>query len=316
MKYKLLAILILFFISNILRAQRDTCKIGIYVTSLYDFKIKEKSFTTIFWMWRVYKNNELDFRNTTEVVNSKSTTIDLFKNDDRAPYRWVTQRVKSEISADWKIKNFPFDKQELLIEIEDGDNDTSTVLFIADKVNSKLGLVHTPNDWIINSFETKDSVVVFNTSYGDPLLDESSSYSRVSFSVKMHRKGSWTLFFKICIGVFIATIITMLSLLVPIKYIPARLSMIIGGLFSSVGSKYVSENIVPSTTSYTLIDSIHNLTFTFILLTAVISIISLRFSEQNNLKISKRIDRTSFVVLVILYISFVFGMVINAVIEG
>ena len=38
----------------------------------------------------------------------------------------------------WDVSRFPFDVQKMRIEIEDAEYDTSQVIYVADKENSKL----------------------------------------------------------------------------------------------------------------------------------------------------------------------------------
>ena len=65
----------IFLLMNCLGAfaQKDTCRVGIYINSLYDFDLDDKSFMSDFWIWQTYRNDSLQFENVVEVPNSKET---------------------------------------------------------------------------------------------------------------------------------------------------------------------------------------------------------------------------------------------------
>ena len=77
-----LAIFVFFsFLSTIANAQKDTVKIGAFITSLYDFDLQDNSFMCDFWFWTLSKNDELDFENTMEIPFSKEYSFDSATND-------------------------------------------------------------------------------------------------------------------------------------------------------------------------------------------------------------------------------------------
>ena len=64
------------------------------------------------------------------------------------------------------------------------------------------------------------------------------------------------------------------------------------------------ESVVPTSTTNTLMDNAHNLTFTFILLIVLIIVVSLSLFEsgdEEKKKLSLKIDRISFFSIIIAY---------------
>ena len=58
-----------------IRDRKDTCKIGMYVLSLSDFKIDDQSFKADFWIWFIYDNDSLVMKDAIEIMNAKSTAV-------------------------------------------------------------------------------------------------------------------------------------------------------------------------------------------------------------------------------------------------
>ena len=56
-------------------AQPDTCKIGMFVNSIYDINIGEKCFTSNFWIWLLYKDSTLNFKDDIEFRSTQKTEL-------------------------------------------------------------------------------------------------------------------------------------------------------------------------------------------------------------------------------------------------
>ena len=52
-------------------AQPDTCKIGVFINSIYDINIGENCFTSNFWIWMLYKDSTLDFKDDIDFMSTK-----------------------------------------------------------------------------------------------------------------------------------------------------------------------------------------------------------------------------------------------------
>jgi hypothetical protein len=119
---------------------------------------------------------------------------------------------------------------------------------------------------------------------------------------------------KMITGLLIAFLISCCVFFIkPINTDP-RFGLCVGGLFTAVGNKYITDNIVPSTNSITLIDTLHIITFTYIFLIIIQSVFSLMIFERDTeraIKISKKFDFYSFIAIFISYF-FVMWLFINS----
>jgi hypothetical protein len=110
--------------------------------------------------------------------------------------------------------------------------------------------------------------------------------------------------FKMLTGAYVAFFISSLVFFISSENQDSRFGLCVGGLFAAIGNKYIVESIVPSSTTYTLMDNVHNLTFTSILVMVIVSIVSLHFFESGDpkkIKLSLKIDRIVFYTIVALY---------------
>lgn len=316
MRQKLLLFLIVFVgLIPGLRSQPDTARVGIFVLSLYNLDLNDKSFTTDFWIWLNHDIDSISFENSIEIPNAKETNFTMFLSEEKGKGYWVTEKCHAVVKAEWDISDFPFDKQILSIEIEEADKDVTDLVYVADKQNSKIDEELKLRDWVITNFNVTDTMRVYNTSYGDPELSESSAYGQIRADITLKRIHVWTIFFKLFTGVFVGFLIALFVFFIKPINVDPRFGLCVGGLFAAVGNKYVVESTVSSVSANTLIDTIHNLTFISILLVIFLSIVSLYIYEkggEKNMARSKMLDTWSFILILVFYMSFAFYFVHEA----
>jgi len=296
----IIAILSVFYC----KAQKDTCKVGLYINSLYDFKIEDKSFMTDFWMWIIYKNDSLHFENDIEIPNSKSVDLSHYTYEKKGDINWVTQKCKAQIIHEWSVDKFPFDKQTLQIRIEDSQYDTTQLVYVADKINSHIDTTLSSMEWCIRRFGIRNDVHIYETTYGNPVLAGKSAYAGVVVEIEMTRKNSWRLLLEMLTGAYVAFLISCLVFFISSENQDSRFGLCVGGLFAAIGNKYIVESMVSSTTSSTLMDDVHNVTLIFILIIIGIITYSLRLFEsedERKKKLSLKIDRSAFFILLVVY---------------
>lgn len=65
-------------------AQADQVKVGIYITNLYDFNLGDGSYVAEFWTWSLHENDNLNFKDTQEVIQSKKTVCTNFASQKKS----------------------------------------------------------------------------------------------------------------------------------------------------------------------------------------------------------------------------------------
>jgi hypothetical protein len=284
--------------------KKDTARLGIYINSIYDFKLDDKSFMADLWLWINYKNDSLQFENTVEIPNSKTVEFSHYTKEKVGEWNWITQKCKAQIMHQWDVSCFPFDKQHLRIEIEDSEYDASQLVYTADRVNSRIDTAFNSNEWHIEKFLVYEDVRIYQTTYGNPALSGKSSYPRLVAEIVIQRNNSWIMLAKMLTGAYVAFFISCLVFFVSSDNQDSRFGLCVGALFAAIGNKYIVESIVPTSTTNSLMDNVHNLTFTFILLIVVIIVISLSFFESEDERkknLSLRLDKYAFFSTLILY---------------
>jgi Neurotransmitter-gated ion-channel ligand binding domain len=305
MKNRLIVAVAFLLLSLVVKAQKDTCNVGIYINNIYDFKVDDKSFMADFWIWMNYSSDTLKFENAVEITNSKTAEFSHYTMEKQGGSNWAAQKCRAQLIHQWDVSCFPFDKQAMQIKIEDSQYDTSSLLYRADKTNSKIDASVNSPEWSVESFSISEFIRTYQTTYGNPRLAGKSSYPGILVEITLKRKGSWIKLAKMLTGAYVAFLISCIVFFVSSANQDSRFGLCVGGVFAAIGNKYIVESIVPSSSGNSLMDNVHILTFIFIFLIIILVTVSLRLFESGDDKkvmLSLRLDKWSFYTLVILYI--------------
>ena len=292
---------LLFFCSRA-PAQIDTVTVGLFVTDLYDLNLAEKSYRADFWLWFNYADSTLRPQETLELPTARALDRRLAYVENVGGVQWATQKINAEFKQDWQLADFPFDTQKLRIVLEESDRNAAALHYRADTANTKYyEAIRLPN-WEVVDFRIVADTVHYPTTYGDPSLSGGSSYARATAEFTLRRQ-SRGLFFTLFTGVYVAFFISVLVFFIDPVDVDPRFGLSVGGLFAAVGNKYIVDSILPQSTSFTLVDKIHVLTYVFLLVCIVVSVISLRVWKNGRVGASKRLDRVAFFTVTILYVA-------------
>jgi hypothetical protein len=288
----------------------DTVIIGAYITSLHDFRISENSIKADIHLWCLYENDDYDFERELEFLNCNNLTLGGTAVEKVNGRNWYYTKALLETRQDYSTVDFPFDKQNIRFSIESSEYTTDDLVFKPDKIGSTLdSIVHAQFDeWTISELSFTSSETEYHSSFGADTVQATSFSPRFDISMEITRKGSWLILFKLTTGILVAFMISTCVFWIKPSNTDPRFGLCVGGLFASIGNKYIVDSIVPPSNESTLLDYLHNVTFIYILIIIIISVVSLRLYESdsgNNTAMSQRLDKISYFTIVGSYWLFV-----------
>ncbi len=282
--------------------QPDTVKIGTYVISVHDINFHDKEYTIRFWLWLLYDNLEFDFPSQIDIPNAKHIDEPEVIMDMVDGKMWQLMKMKCVMKHNWRVGDFPFDKQQLIVHIENSIYDQNSLVFVPDEMGSTFDRELTLDGWRINNFTVNTDTHEYTTVFGDPGTDMLHS-DYASFNIEMDiERDAWGLFMKIFIGMYIAFMISILSFTTRPSELEPRFGLPVGGLFAAVGNKYIIDSLLPESSSFTLVDSLHSTTFMTIFATLLVSAIALKFHDSGNAVASTKVNYYGSRMVVSLYV--------------
>ena len=299
----------LFFFSMVLAWQSaqaqeedpgpDTVKVGVYVISIHDINFHDKDYVVRFWLWLLYDNPDFDFTSQLDIPNAKSVERPDVIIDSVDGKAWVMMKMKCEMKQNWNVIDFPFDRQHLNIQIENTLFDKSSLIFVPDQLGSTYDKELTLDGWKIENFVVKTQENNYETAFGYPDAEEQSSTYH-AFMIEMDIvRDAWGLFLKIFIGMYISFLISIISFTPHPAELEPRFGLPVGGLFAAVGNKYIIDSLLPESSRFTLVDSLHTVTFLTIFATLLVSAIVLKLHDRGKTKLANKVNRICALVVVI-----------------
>ena len=96
---------------------------------------------------------------------------------------------------------------------------------------------------------------------------------------------------KIFLGMYIAFLISTISFTPHPSEMEPRFGLPVGGLFAAVGNKYIIDSLLPESSEFTLVDTLHALTFIAIFGTLLVSALALRQYDKGKKEMAERTNR-------------------------
>jgi hypothetical protein len=280
----------------------DTVKVGIYITSIHDIDFKQKEYVVTFWLWLKYKNKDFDFLQNLEIPMAKTVTRSFATVDSSDNRVYMLMKLQCLMKDSWKIGNFPFDRQNLRLSVENSQYDSKSLIFVADTLGKHYDPRFTLNGWNIDSCLITTGTKIYETAFGDDSYRvPRTEYSAFKVRVGLKRDAAG-LFWKMFLGMYIAFLIAYVCFYIHHDGIDSRFGLSVGSLFAVIGNKYIIDSSLPESTSFTLVDTLHGVTLFFIFSVITATAYSLRLVKNNKPEKAHKFDMIAAQVLLLIYV--------------
>ncbi len=284
------------------RAQPDTVRVGAYVISVHDINFHDKEYTIRFWLWFLYDNPDFDFTTQLDIPNAKTIEPPESIIDTVDGKTWVMLKMKCVMKENWSVQDFPFDLQHLKVQIENSISDNTTLIFDPDIPGSKFDDEEAIDGWSIRNFRVGVRNNSYPTGFGDPRPGhDHQTFSQFTIDLDIER-SAWGMFMKIFLGMYIAFLIALISFTPHPSEMEPRFGLPVGGLFAAVGNKYIIDSLLPESSNFTLVDTLHALTFIGVFGTLLVSAIALKQYDMGKKELCEATNRVGFKIVVALYV--------------
>jgi hypothetical protein len=283
------------------------CTIGVDILSIHGINFDENTFDAGFWIWSVCPDNRFKPLQTMEFVNANNVTVSLQGETVVEGVYWDYAKVDGTFRYYWDLSDFPFDRHDLQIHVENSDWDASMFVFVPDTAGSAFEPDMPLEGWSVDSFSVASDLKTYQTTYGDPQNPAGTSeYSRFTAHVALER-ADYNSFFKLTFVVYIAFLISLVSYFVNLKnpaMLAARLGVISGALFTVAVSLRTASDALSSEEEITLVGKIHVVALAAILIDAIAALATQLLTEQGRSEAElKRFDRNVMILVIIGFIA-------------
>src|SRR5262249_54274487 len=157
----------------------------------------------------------------------------LESTTQRGDLYWRQIKVIGTFRQDWNLRRFPFDEHVLQLTVEEGVDDTSTLLYVADPDNTGYLPGANPQGWNITSQKIEVGTSHYATGFGDPAGGSGSDYTNLQMTITLQRASIAT-FLNLAAPLYAAFLLCTVSFLLHKDGRPlveSRMTLLAGALF-------------------------------------------------------------------------------------
>jgi hypothetical protein len=276
--------------------------VGFYINSIYGLDQQASTFNADFYLWMRWRG-DVDPTLTLEMLNNIErwglTMIPVFEEPMVLPDGQNLQQfhVQGQFSQSLALKDFPLDKHDLGIQIEDSTYLGDQLVYIPDLEQSGLSPSLRMAGWKIDGWDLTTPTHSYATGFGEP-GSESQEYSTAKFTLSIERPISY-FGWKLLLPLVIVLLLGVSVLLIHASFVEVRLAGPATALLTLVFLQQTYTSSLPESGNLVLLDKIYALAYVLVIGligTTLLTAHWLRLSEAN-IPRAERLDRYAAVVL-------------------
>jgi hypothetical protein len=295
------------------------CVIGIAMTSMHNPDLANDAFQADFWIWSVCPDGRYRPLETIEFMNANSVNMSLEGEAVVDGLYWDYAKVSGTFQHRWNLVDFPFDRQDLTIVMEESTEYADIFRYEADSPD----LIPLPDvrldEWRFVGSDLEATTATYLTTYGDPSQpDGTSEYALLVATVSLERNDLMG-FIKLTFVVYIAFLISLISYFLHMNnptMLAARMSVISGTLFAVAVSMRTATSALSTEERLTLVDKIHITALVAIFVDASAALASYLLLERGRPEAEvKRFNHIMMIVVVVGFVVTNVGLISSAAIR-
>ncbi|MFF4102687.1 hypothetical protein [Streptomyces sp. NPDC001903] len=156
---------------------------------MYGLDVSPRTINADFWLWSVCPSADLDATKRLEFVNATQVTQSDRSVEKVGTEYWSQVKVSGTFRQHFDLGEYPFDKQDVRILIEDSEFSSPQFTYVPDVANSGYDHEISLGGFKIRDFSARVVTHTYQTSFGDPRIThgQNSQYSQFDLNLKLVR---------------------------------------------------------------------------------------------------------------------------------
>jgi hypothetical protein len=277
-------------------AGAEQVEIGFYPLAIYNLDQASNTFYADLYVWLRWKG-ELDPSSTLEFTNmveewgklQEPLTKEPNKLPDGSKYQQF--RVEGRFVQPFSLADYPLDRHNLNIRVEDTTNGANKLSFVIDQTSSGIDQKLEIPGWKLKGWRGSTLEHAYGTNFGE--IGEPSNYSVANFEMVIERPLSFFLW-KQMLPLAIVVMAALVGLMVNPRSIDARLALPMGALLSAIFLQKGYSDTLPDLGYLVFMDRIYLLAYPLILVVlirAIVAFSKLRTAGDGDVERVQSMDR-------------------------
>ncbi|WP_108646453.1 hypothetical protein [Polynucleobacter rarus] len=263
--------LLLSFISvnaKTIPLEKPNVKIGLYPKRIYDISFKDQKYSVDFTLWFRWEDDNIMPQKSFKVRNGKLDGLDLVwegKITDQLTQKLVNfavVNVSATFTDVWDIRNYPFDHQNLKIQIEEDRDETDVLTYEVDIRNMSKNINYPISGWKINGINYFVTNYQFDTNFGNTSEEDefSTVSSRFEYGIEIQHENTFSTVKYIFTPFLILIILYFGKFMRITENDTDRVNLGITALFAAIAVHFVIADKLPDSNGFSLVEKIVLLT--------------------------------------------------------
>lgn len=245
--------------------------VGLYINDIHAVDLSTHSYGVDFYLWFRWKAPDRNPAETFEFMNPfdpeamvRTVLFDTPKSQpDGSLYQIV--RCQGLFTTKFPVNRYPFDRQRIVVSIEDSTQGSSQQRYVPDVEPIKVNQEITLPGYQIGSPKLVVRDKHYTTTFGDLSEPDIASYCRAEFIVPISRPP-FPGIFKIFVPILLIIISAGFALLLDPEHVEARIGLSITALLTLVAMQFTMLSGLPEVAYLTLIDEVFLVSFLYVLI--------------------------------------------------
>jgi len=230
------------------RADAQAAKIGVYLNDITQINLVSNSFGVDMWLWFRHPNITNYSPTTSTEVASSLGEIGIAHTTTRPVEGSIDvyeiAEFRGTIGHSFDVVKFPFDRHDLLIDVEENILDSTQLVYTVDAEYAMMDPAVEWSPWIFENFRVETTIAKYDTSFGDP-RSNSIDYARLNIIVTISRSSPAWLMIKCMSGSIAGFILITSALLVNYESLGDRLFLDTAAVFCVIGNQLILDSMIP-----------------------------------------------------------------------
>ncbi|TXT35673.1 MAG: hypothetical protein FD135_4764 [Comamonadaceae bacterium] len=277
-------------------SEPDVVMVGAYLNDVQAIDLKNHNYMVDFYLWFRWKNPDIDPSSSLEFVNHSESWGTIITKSYEKPevlpdgQLYQVIHVEGRMSRKLDLRDYPFDKQSISIEIEDAVRDTFGQKYVVDSISVNPALKLPGFQYKPPTMQSDD--YTHPTNFGDTRVAQGSTYSRVSIELRVTRPIINAIV-KNVLPILLTTICCSFVFLLSPKLVDSRFQIAIFSIFSIVALQITVGEDLPTVEYLTLLDTLYLYAYVYCIavIALLIYITKLGHETAMDMAASVKVDR-------------------------
>ncbi len=259
--------------------------IGVYLNDIQAVDLRANSYVLDVYIWFRWTDPGIDPAATFEFMNtfdpeSHVRTV-LYETPQPQPDGSLYQVIRHQgaFSQKFPIHRFPFDRQQLVLIVEDSVSGIAALEYVADTAPATLNPRIALPGFNIGAARLAFGQSDYPTNFGDLADPAGMAYSRAVLTVPISRPVSSGLL-KTFVPVWLIMLAALLALFLDPEHVEARIGLAVTSLLALVAMQFTQQGSLPEVAYLTLTDQVYLASFAYIILVIAIVVRATRRDQR------------------------------------